>query len=147
MKKLIHRYLNENFFIEKDIIKYSSTPWSVSSDILIKDLNKVFDLGKKELKWLVKSWVRKQNRNFDFNDWWTPKINNFDNLFMPFVRRVVSSTIVEDIISVGPMEGPTGQLFYLDFQNSINPDPIETLTPRRNVANRYGRVSAINKNI
>jgi hypothetical protein len=145
MKKLIHRYLNENFFIKKDVIRYSSTPWSVSSDILIKDLNKVFDLSKKELKWLVKSWVRKQNRNFDFNDWWTPKINTCDNLFMPFVTRVVSSTIVEDLIPVQPMEGPTGQLFYLDFQTSTNPDPIETFTPRRNLANRYGRVSAINK--
>jgi hypothetical protein len=145
MKKLIHRYLSETFFIEKGKIKAFLNPWSVSSDILIKDLNNIFDLNKKELKWWVKSWVRKQNRNFDFNDWWTPKINHLGNIFMPFVSRVAASTIGEDLIPVQPMEGPTGQLLYMEYQYTASIDPIETFTPRINVASRYGSAT-INEN-
>lgn len=137
MKKLIHKYLNQTFFVEKCKIKCFSNHWFVSSKDLIEDLNKIFDLNKKELKWWVKSWVRKQSKGFDFNRWWAPKVISFDTIFMPFVTRVMSSTIVSDIISVQPMGEPTGELFY--FQNADN------FIPRLGIADRYGS-AAINEN-
>ena len=139
MKKLVHRYLSETFFVKKDGFRYFSKPWYISSDDLIEDLNKIFDLNKKELKWLVKSWVRKQNVEFNFNNWWTPKINSLPQMFLPMVRRTVSSTLVENLISVQPMDAPTGdgQLFYFDFQYT------DTFTPRLGITERYGKTAII----
>jgi hypothetical protein len=149
MKKLIHRYLTENYRMIGNRGPFRNEPFSMllGSSSIIADLEKVFGLTKKELKWYVKSWFRNQNRNFDFNDWWTPKTNHLGNIFIPFVSRVVASTIGEDLIPVQPMEGPTGtgQLFYMDYQYTASVDPIETFNPRRNVASRYGS-AIINEN-
>lgn len=110
---------------------------------IIADLEKVFGLTIKELKWYLKSWIRKQSRNFDFNDWWTHTSIILN--WIPIVRSAITSTISQDLVAVEPMSGPTGQLLYMDYQYTASVDPIETFTPRINVASRYGSAT-INEN-
>jgi hypothetical protein len=140
MKKLIHRYLNENYLMigNRGLFRNTSHSMSLGSPSIIADLKKVFGLTRKELKWYLKSWIRNQNRNFDFNDWWTPPISIFTSWVPIAGRAAIASTISQDLVSVEPMEGPSGQLFYLNYQYAASIDPIETFNPRINVADRYG---------
>ena len=125
---------------------FRNEPFSISlgSPSIIADLKKVFFLTRKELKWYLKSWFRKQNRNFDFKEWWAPP--SIFSTWIPFGRKPIASTISQDLVPVEPMIASSGQLFYMDYQYTASIDPIETFTPRRNVASRYGRAT-INVNV
>ena len=132
MKKLIHRYLTENYRILGNRV-YTDKAYSLSSSSFVIELEKVFGLTKKELKWYVKSWIRKQNRNFYFNLWWSPP-----TYFKPVAwsLRGFGRTIGEDLVSIQPLDHPTGQLFYMDYMFGI--DPVnEEFRPRLNMAGRY----------
>lgn len=61
----------------REIFRNTSHSMLLGSPSIMADLEKVFGLTRKELKWYLKSWIRKQNRNFDFNEWWTPPIIRF----------------------------------------------------------------------
>lgn len=76
MKKLIHDYLSNVYFLHDNcrINKISDTLSSHAS-IIIRELSLVFGLNKKQLKWYIKSWILKQNRNFEFNIFWSQIIS------------------------------------------------------------------------
>lgn len=61
MTNLIHPYLTRYYRVQDDLIQPNG---------IIKDLSLVFGLSKKQLKFYIKGWVRKQNRGFDFNKCW-----------------------------------------------------------------------------
>lgn len=42
-------------------------------------------------------------------------VGSFDLFTMPIVRRVFPEILAKELVSVQPMSGPTGKLFYLDF--------------------------------
>ena len=73
MKKLIHDYLSNVYFLH-DNCRINKIPYTLSTHAttIIRELSLVFGLNKKQLKWYFKSWVLKQNRNFEFNTFWTP---------------------------------------------------------------------------
>jgi len=142
--KLIYKYLSANFILSlgKIIPKWKANePYYYEVDNLIKELSQVFCLTKKQLKYYIKGWVLKQDRNFDFKEWWSPtsdsEVNSpWSNVILPVVRQIFSRTIHNDLIPVQPLEAPTGQLFYLDYQfdrqdrefnNRINNDRINEL--------------------
>ena len=70
MKKLIFRYLNENYGWKYDALILLQPKELVHFRNLIKDLTTVFGLTKKQTKWYVKSWVKKTNSRVDFNTLW-----------------------------------------------------------------------------
>ena len=117
MKKLIHKYLSEYFHIVENKVrrnqKYNN--FDLPSYVIVNELEKIFGLNKKELKWYVKSWVKTNTKSFSFNTWWTPTYPTFDGLF-PTIQRVVERTIGMDLVQVEPMEGPRGVLHYMNYQ-------------------------------
>ena len=76
MKRLIHRYLNENYFLKNGFIYRVSEPSNtdfiigVTSVSLANELKQVFGLTQKQLKWYIKSWVLSKNKNFNFKAYW-----------------------------------------------------------------------------
>lgn len=76
MKKLIHKYLSEYYYVCDTFIYSKTIDQSMLPSRLFSELIKITGLTKKELKWYIKSWVLKQHKNFDFNTWW-----DYGNLF------------------------------------------------------------------
>lgn len=117
MKKLIHKYLSEYFHIVNNKVrrqqKYNDL--DLPSYVLIKELEKIFGLDKKGLKWYVKSWIKANSNSFRFNDWWTPKYSRFTTYF-PLAQKIAARTISADLVNVQPMDGPRGELVYLNYQ-------------------------------
>jgi|ERR1044072_453837 hypothetical protein len=119
MTSLIHGYLNEHFiFVDGKIrtksdynrtyglFSYIYIDNSISK--VIEELILIFALTKKELKYYIKGWVRKQNRGFDFEKYWNPLKIVFGNYLLsvrrvynlPSIRRVYSRTIGIDLARV-----------------------------------------------
>lgn len=113
MKKLIHKYLSEYYYIKENEILNLKSDNDVTSYIMVLHLGKIFDLNKKELKWYVKSWIKKQSKGFDFNRWWTPPKYN---IYIPLAKKIAARTISTDLVNVQPMEGPRGELLYINHQ-------------------------------
>ena len=40
--------------------------------------------------------------------------------FVTTTRRIMGRTILTDIVPVQPMDGPTGRIFYMDYQYNNN---------------------------
>lgn len=107
MKKLIHRYLDDHFCVKGDKIIYTKKQLAVRSDSLVYELNKVFELTKKQLKWYVKSWVWGQNKSFNFNLYWTPPISKYSWSTMPVIRSIYANIVAQELVRVQPMEMPS----------------------------------------
>ncbi len=108
MKRQLHKYLSRTYFVKGCEIHHI-IDGRIRSAFLIKDLIKVFGLSKPKLKWVVKSWVKKQNKGFDFNEYWTPKsrfsVSFFQN-FLPRIQHVAARSIASDLVAVTPMNDP-----------------------------------------
>lgn len=160
MKKLVHRYLDTRYQITQGrVVFFNTTRW-ITSEVLVKELGEVFDLNKKALKWYIKSWAKKQSKSFNFNRWWSAGSFIWDGIGIPIpiIRRMAAQPISQDLISIQPMNGPTGQLHYLDYRMGVDPanmnregviyspyipltqNEIEnTFVPDENLVSRYSR--------
>ena len=120
MKRLIHRYLNENFYLKNGFVYKLNEPddayfhIGVMSISLALELNQVFGLARKQLKWYIKSWITSKSKNFNFKAYW------FNN----------------GIIIQGNLK--TGYV-YAPYIMSIDPVVIENhnFQPRYSVSSRY----------
>ena len=114
MKKLIFRYLFDNYYW------YDNKLWSnperrATVRSISDDLQLVFGLTEKQTKWYIKSWVRKQNKAFNFNAWW----KRIYGIHYPLIRRLMARQISTDLVEVQPMSAPTVTLQYfgLNLEN------------------------------
>jgi hypothetical protein len=145
MTSIIHRYLYEHFiFVDgkirsksdyarnQELISYVYFDYTLSK--IIEELTLIFALTKKQLKYYIKGWVRKQNRGFDFENYWNPPKPVFGKYF-PMLRRVHARTISMDLARVEPMEGPRGIIMGWDHVVE-QPEPV-IISPE--MAERYSR--------
>lgn len=89
MKKLIHDFLNSNFSVKINlVIGENGVP--CRSNKVSQTLTLVFAYSRKELKWYIKSWIKKQDKSFDFNKWWSKTTFNV----------TCSHEIVQDIYGI-----------------------------------------------
>lgn len=91
MKKLIHKYLDKNYGWEFDALIFLQPKEFTNFRILIKDLNTVFSLTKKQTKWYIKSWVKKTNSRVNFNKLWNDSIHIYP------IRVTWTPEMAEDI--------------------------------------------------
>ena len=112
MKKLIHKYLDGYFEIVDNKIRRRSkyNNFDLPSWLFLRDLEKIFALDRKSLKWYIKSWVKKHSKSFPFKDWWTPPKYN---VYLPLVKKIAARTIGADLVDVQPMGEPNNVLLHM----------------------------------
>ena len=110
MKKLIYRYLNREFVVVDNKIKDKDNKVIYSIN-LVSELNEIFGLTRKQLKWYIKSWILSKNRNFDFKTYWEFKFS----VYFPLAARVAATTIGMDLVAVQPLLAPRGLLNFGEF--------------------------------
>lgn len=146
MEKLIHQYLDENYFPYKEDndhyrIYHNDMELEVLFEIqptaLNKTLKDIYGVHFEEVKLFVYTWSIKYFPDIDLTKYWgrfveldkyfgegTPihneviygvADNNFDNFQFPVVRRVFSTLIANDLVSVQPLSAPKGILQYIDY--------------------------------
>ena len=93
--------------------------FGVSSTAICNDIKKVFNLDKSEVKWLLKGWIKTQNKGFDFNKFWQKKFSLF--LGSTFGNLMATQ--------------PNGNLWHMDYVYSI--DRAEDLDIVHRMAERY----------
>jgi hypothetical protein len=79
MKRVIHKYLDRAYRINNGFIQELSNSKYIIiySDEIIKNLELIFPLTPKQLKWYIKSWTFRQSKNFNFKYWWSKKITPY----------------------------------------------------------------------
>lgn len=80
MKKLIHGYLSSCFYLKGGKL-YKTTNQILNSKELTNNLTLIFGLTRKELKWYIKSWFKKQDKSIDYNKWWSKMTITFNTTF------------------------------------------------------------------
>lgn len=110
MKRLIHKYLDRYYHVEKDSV-YTNEKVYRSSNWLCLELTMIFNLSRKQLKWYIKSWCKKKRKSFNFIKYWKYK---FD-FVLPPIGILHTSLVGCDPVAIEPMAVPSGQLFYLDY--------------------------------
>ena len=117
MFKIVQSYLSEYYKVDKNkegqfiICSLNIYPieliyWSKLSD----ELELIFSVDKNSLKKYISKWAGVNLKAY------------FEIIppFIPHVSNVVASLLSQDLVNVRPMDGPTGQLFYFDYQYSAN---------------------------
>ena len=74
MKKLIHQYLSESYYVLNDYVYRYGFNVPRSSRWLCDELDVIFSMSRKKLKPYLKSWALGQNKNFNFEEFWSPKV-------------------------------------------------------------------------
>lgn len=59
----------------------------------------------------------------------TQNVGNFDRFAFPLVRAVFPNLVSQDLVSVQPMDGPVGLIFYFDLLYGSNKGRIKAGTP------------------
>jgi len=139
MKRLIHRYLNENFYIKNGFLYSTKKPDNldfiigVTSVSLATELKQVFGLTQKQLKWYIKSWILSKDKNFNFKPYW------FNNgviiqanlragyVYAPYIMSVIPIVIenhnFQPIVSVSARyENAVDQRHFGSITFEVNPN-------------------------
>jgi len=119
VKKLLYRFLSSVYVVSGNKIQHIIGPtktFGLNSAILINDIKKIFGLDKSEVKWLLKGWIKTQNKGFNFNAFWQKKFNTF-----------LGGDFSTDFFSVQPMAAPRGILWYANPSYGLDPARIDVL--------------------
>jgi len=133
MRKYIHKYLNEKYYVTTSPIgNYGIYPLADKDDVnkypeygdnIIKEVVTIFSIEKEEAKLEIHLWAHKKNDNADLDFYWknhaTPL--NLGNLIFPIVQRISATTMANDLVAVQPMSMPSMDLFYMDYVYGTKP--------------------------
>lgn len=119
MEQLLHKYLSHHYFIDtsdvgndgvykKDDARRYKAPFYGNQ--LLDELNLIFNLEKGYLQSNVDKWALSIKEDVDLEWYWSQ-----ENFFIPFSERIFATTFGQDLVGVQPMDAPSGQLFYLDY--------------------------------
>jgi hypothetical protein len=153
MEKLVQQYLFEYYYIDTSEVgndgiyyKLNQNKWKSPHNysLLLKEIETVFGIEEVLIKLFINDWAVLQKPDVDLEFYWT----TFEDLIgFPIAQRIAAHTIGMDLVSVQPMDGPRGELLYMDFQYGIDPatGDSETVTAttvvgRQGPTNRNGRV-------
>lgn len=140
MERLVHSYLSQNYALELKEITSSiflfdgDALYDINDDSkyrsfknpsqLLSELNTVFFLTHDELKPMVLSWAIKIKEDVNLDRYW-----EYIQSLLPIAKQIVGQTIGLNLVAVQPMDGPRGELVYMDYQ-IVNNEPIFTAQTR-----------------
>ena len=142
MKKYIVSYLTENYYLDKSEIGNAGIyafdddrVWKVpvNAKKLIEELVTLFGYSFTRTKWMIHYWAKEQKPDYCLKFYWTSHEINY-NFSLPIVRRVMASTIGLDLVSVKPLDRPSGQFLYLDHPTPnylLAADPVDEIQSRQ----------------
>jgi hypothetical protein len=101
MTQIIYKYLSRNFYIKHNQVFSFQNSIPKSCRWLINDLVNIFGFTKKQLKWYLKGWLKKNSKSFDFEKYWNSCI---EHIVFPKVLMLQPELISPDLINVPPIE-------------------------------------------
>jgi hypothetical protein len=122
MKRYVQSYLSSLFYISTSEVgndgvysltddrKYKSP---VYGEGFLKELIDIFGCSEEETKTIVYEWAIEQKSDVNLTFFWSTKEDILSGIF-PIIERVAARTIAQDLVSVQPMNTPTGELLYYD---------------------------------
>lgn len=131
MEKYVQQYLSSYYYIKtsevgNDGIYYVNDdrriPTPHSGSKLIKEIVTVFGLEDIDdsVKIFINAWAATIKPDVDLEFYW----KTMEDLFpFPMAHQIAATTIAMDLVAVRPMDGPRGELMYMDFQYDNN-EPI-----------------------
>jgi hypothetical protein len=79
------------------------------------------------LKTYIDVWAVSIKKDVDLEFYWKTQ----EEIAFPHVSRIISSLMANDIVAVQPMEAPSGELLYMDYQYSAGTPNINGRTYER----------------
>ena len=119
METYVQSYLSRHFYIKTSdvgndgIYKKDDTrkfPAPYHNIHLLNELEVVFSLSQEILREYTDIWAIKQKPDVNLEFYWSQLFS-----LLPLASRLAASTIGLDLVSVQPLEAPTGLLRYSDF--------------------------------
>jgi hypothetical protein len=121
MEQLLHKYLSSYYFIDtsdvgndgiyllNDTRRYKAPIYGIN---LLNELNHIFNLEKGYLQSNIDNWALSIKEDVDLEWFWLQE----DLFNFPISHQIAARTVGLDLVSVQPMDGPVGQLLYLDYE-------------------------------
>lgn len=127
MRKYIHKYLNEKYYVTTSPIgNYGIYPladkdslylYPEYGDNIIKEIVTIFSIEKNDAKLEIHKWATEKDDDVWLDFYWEHNATplHIGDLILPIVNRIESRTIASDLVAVKPMSTPQGliQLNYL----------------------------------
>jgi len=149
MEKFVQQYLSTYYYVKtseigNDGIYYVNDdrriPTPHNGGKLLTEIVTVFGLEDVDdnIKIIINDWAATIKPDVDLEFYWK---TTEDLIGFPIAQRIMAQTIGMDLVPVQPMDGPRGELLYMDFQY-VNNEPVVMTgnTGRRGPTNRNGRV-------
>jgi len=127
MENLVRSYLTRHYYVgisdigNDGIYELSDTrrhKAPIYAERLVNELSIIFFLDAEIVKKIINDWAVWIKGDIDLEFYWKTI-----EAFFPLISNFVPNTFSNDLISVQPMDGPTGQLVYMDYIYSGNPSP------------------------
>ena len=98
MTKYILKYLDTNFYVKENVV-YTCADTIILSTTLSKELELIFGLKRKVLKFFIKKWLLSKNANFPFKRYWniTVKPNTFNSEMIQDLQGYYGIDIVAEL--------------------------------------------------
>ena len=128
MEKFVQQYLSTYYYVKasevgNDGIYYVNDdrriPTPHNGSKLIKEIVTVFGLEDIDdsVKIIINTWAATIKPDVDLEFYW----KTMEDLFaFPVTHRIAATTIGLDLVAVQPMDGPKGELLYMDFQYGVD---------------------------
>ena len=128
MENFVQQYLSTYYYIKtsevgNDGIYYVNDdrriPTPHSGSKLIKEIVTVFGLEDIDdsVKIIINAWAATIKPDVDLEFYW----KTMQDLFaFPITHQIAATTIGLDLVAVQPMDGPRGELLYMDFQYGVD---------------------------
>ena len=129
MRKYIHKYLDEKYYIKASeagndgiylhVDKEELYQYPIGKKIILDEIVTLFAIELEEAKLEIHLWAIKKKPDVDLEFFW--KVVAYDNIAFPVVRRVFAQTLGQDLVAVQPMSTPKINLVYLDYVYGTKP--------------------------
>ena len=131
MEKFVQQYLSTYYYVKtseigNDGIYYVNDdrriPTPHNGGKLLTEIVTVFGLEDVDdnIKIIINDWAATIKPDVDLEFYWK---TTEDLIGFPIVQRIMAQTIGMDLVPVQPMDGPRGELMYIDYQYDNN-EPI-----------------------
>lgn len=123
MHELVLKYLRSLYWADShsDTVKEHGNDTKVYAQDLLDDIVDMFDVSFVFGTACIEIWIYEEAPTFDKPKFWDDKKGwweglSGDDYILPIAQRVAARTLGHDLVSVQPMNGPSGLFEYIDHR-------------------------------